>query len=141
MIFRFFKNCDDFLKYYFNNDMDYSFELVREQIEKDQCYLDDNWIQRCVVELETNSGVEPIATIGFNKNKDFNSDHITTFEVSRKYRSMGFGSIIMNTFINEYCKMPRVTLYAEDKNRNFYEKLGFVRDTSVSRFFYKKEKI
>lgn len=139
MTFRFFKNCDDFLKYYFNNDMNDSFELVREQIEKDQCYLDDNWIQRCVVEYDTNSGIIPIATIGFRKNEDFNSDHITTFEVNRNYKDMGFGSTILKNFIENYCKMPRVTLYAEDKNRNFYEKLGFIKDTSVGKFFYKKE--
>jgi hypothetical protein len=38
--------------------------------------------------------------------------------------------------MDTYCK-DIVTLYAEDKNRGFYEKLGFVKQTEP--YFYVKD--
>lgn len=139
MTYNFFDNCEDFLKYYFEQGCSTCFELIMEQFEKDPCYLDDNWITWCVAEYETEEGVIPMAIIGFRKNDDYNSDHISSFEVNVNYRSLGFGSLILNEFIKEYCSMPYVTLYAEDKNMGFYTKLGFEKDTDVSPYFYFKE--
>lgn len=134
MNFKFFKSCDDFLKYYFEQNMNLYFGLVLEQFEKSDCYIDDTWIKWCVAEFEMEDGVIPMAAIGFRKEKD--SDHISSFSVNLKYRSLGFGTSIMQEFMNTYCSMPYVTLYAEDKNKKFYERLGF---EEISKNFYKKE--
>lgn len=139
MNYNFFDSCEDFLKYYFEQGLTTCFELVMEQFEKDPCYLDDNWIKWCAVEYETEDGVVPMAIIGFRQNEEYNSDHISSFEVNISYRSMGFGSLILNEFIEEYCSMPYITLYAEDKNQGFYTKLGFERDPEVGCYFYFKE--
>lgn len=141
MRFNFFNSCEDFLEYYFEQGMTTCFELVMEQFEKDSWYLDDNWIKWCVAEYETESGVIPMAVIGFRKDDSYNSDHISSFEVNINYRQLGFGSLILNDFIKNYCSMPYITLYAEDKNQGFYTKLGFEKDTDVSPYFYFKENI
>lgn len=116
MNFKFFNTCEEFLTYYFEQGLTTCFELVMEQFEKDPCYLDDEWIKWCVAEYETEDGVVPMAVIGFRKEDSFNSDHISSFEVNINYRRIGFGSLILNEFMQEYCSMPYVTLYAEDKN-------------------------
>lgn len=139
MNFKFFNTCEEFLTYYFEQGLTTCFELVMEQFEKDPCYLDDEWIKWCVAEYETEDGVIPMAIIGFRKEESYNSDHISSFEVNIEYRGLGFGSLILNEFIKEYCSMPYVTLYSEDKNAGFYTKLGFEKDTDVSTYFYFKE--
>lgn len=139
MRFNFFNSCEEFLEYYFEQGMTTCFELVMEQFEKDSWYLDDNWIKWCVAEYETEDGVIPMAVIGFRKDESYNSDHISSFEVNVNYRNLGFGSLILNDFIKNYCSMPYITLYAEDKNERFYTKLGFEKDTDVSPYFYFKE--
>lgn len=139
MNFKFFNNCEEFLAYYFEQGLTTCFELVMEQFEKDPCYLDDEWIKWCVAEYETEDGIVPMAVIGFRKEDSFNSDHISSFEVNINYRQLGFGSLILNEFMKEYCSMPYVTLYSEDKNAGFYTKLGFEKDTDVSPYFYFKE--
>ena len=124
MNFRFFDRCSDFVDYYFNNEMDSNFELIEQQFEKDRCYVSDDWISWCVVELDNN--VEPLAVIGVRKESPFpNTMHISSFEVNLKYRDLGFGKLTLETYIKKYCDMPQVSLYAEEKNRGFYEKLGF----------------
>lgn len=139
MRFNFFNSCDEFLEYYFEQGMSTCFELIMDQFEKDTCYLDDEWINWCVAEYETEDGVIPMAVIGFRKDESYSSDHISSFEVNVNYRSLGFGSLILNDFIKDYCSMPYITLYAEDKNEGFYTKLGFEKDTDVSPYFYFKE--
>lgn len=139
MRFNFFNSCDEFIEYYFEQGMQTCFELIMDQFEKDACYLDDEWINWCVAEYETEDGVIPMAVIGFRKEESYNSDHISSFEVNISYRGVGFGSLILNDFIKDYCSMPYITLYAEDKNAGFYTKLGFEKDTDVSPYFYFKE--
>lgn len=139
MRFNFFNSCEEFLEYYFEQGMTTCFELVMDQFEKDSWYLDDNWIRWCVAEYETEDGVIPMAAIGFRKDESYNSDHISSYEVNANYRDLGFGSLILNDFIKDYCSMPYTTLYAEDKNEGFYTKLGFEKDTDVSPYFYFKE--
>lgn len=139
MNFKFFNSCEDFLSYYFEQGMSTSFELVMEQFEKDPCYLDDNWIKWCVAEFEMECGIIPLGVIGFRKNEELNSDHISSFEINIDYRDLGFGSMILNEFIKNYCSMPYITLYAEDKNMGFYTKLGFEKDESISPYLYFKE--
>lgn len=139
MRFNFFNSCDEFIEYYFEQGMQTCFELIMDQFEKDACYLDDEWISWCVAEYETENGVIPMAVIGFRKEESFNSDHISSFEVNINYRQLGFGSLILNDFIKNYCSMPYITLYAEDKNEGFYTRLGFEKDTDVGPYFYFKE--
>ena len=139
MRFNFFNSCEEFIEYYFEQGMSTCFELIMDQFEKDACYLDDEWISWCVAEYETEDGVVPMAVIGFRKEASYNSDHISSFEVNVNYRDLGFGSLILNDFIKDYCSMPYITLYAEDKNAGFYTKLGFEKDTNVSPYFYFKE--
>lgn len=139
MRFNFFNSCDEFIEYYFEQGMQTCFKLIMDQFEKDACYLDDEWISWCVAEYETEDGVIPMAVIGFRKDESYNSDHISSFEVNINYRQLGFGSLILNDFIKNYCSMPYITLYAEDKNEGFYTKLGFEKDTDVSPYFYFKE--
>lgn len=139
MRFNFFNSCEEFIEYYFEQGMSTCFELIMDQFEKDACYLDDEWISWCVAEYETEDGVVPMAAIGFRKERTYNSDHISSFEVNVNYRDLGFGSLILNDFIKDYCSMPYITLYAEDKNEGFYTKLGFEKDTNVSPYFYFKE--
>lgn len=134
MNFKFFKSCDDFVKYYFSQNMNITFELVLEQFEKDECYLDDTWIKWCVAEFEMGDGVIPMGVIGFRKTEE--SDHISSFNVNLNYRRMGFGASILTEFMNNYCSMPYITLYAERKNKLFYEKLGF---KEVFKDYYRKE--
>lgn len=137
MNYKFFNNCDEMLTYYFENGMDTCFSLVLEQIEKDDCYLDDDWIQWCVVEFEEGDSVQPLALIGTRRVPCvMNSTHISSFEVNINYRGLGFGKMILKEFMDTYCK-DIVTLYAEDKNRGFYEKLGFVKQTEP--YFYVKD--
>lgn len=125
MNFKFFNSCDEFLDYYFENNMNTSFELVMQQLEKDECYFDDDWIHWIVVEFEEMGQSVPLAVIGVRNQPVLqNSDHISTFEVNINYRDMGFGKMILKEFMDTYCK-DCVTLYAEEKNRPFYEKLGF----------------
>lgn len=125
MNFKFFNSCDEFLEYYFQNAMDTSFELVMEQFEKDSCYLNDDWISWCVVEYIEDDFIFPLAAIGVRKDPIIpNSTHISSFEVNIQYRSLGFGKMIMKEFMDTYCE-DIITLYAEEKNRPFYEKLGF----------------
>lgn len=103
--------------------MDSNFELIEQQFEN-RCYVSDDWISWCVAELD--NGVEPLAVIGIRKKSPFsNTTHISSFEVNLKYRDLGFGKLTLETYIKKYCDMPQVSLYAEDKNRGFYEKLGF----------------
>lgn len=139
MNFNFFDSCDDFLRYYFEQGLISQFTLVLSQFEKDECYLDDTWVKWCAVEYETEDGVVPMAIIGYREDDEFNSDHIASYEVNINYRSLGFGTLIMNEFIETYCDKPYITLYAEPKNDEFYTKLGFRRDSSVNRYFYVKE--
>lgn len=137
MNYKFFNNCDEMLNYYFENAMDSAFPLVMEQIEKDMCYLNDDWIQWCVVEFEEGDTAQPLALIGTRRVPCvMNSTHISSYEVNVNYRGLGFGTMILKEFIDTYCEKI-VTLYAEDKNRNFYEKLGFVRQTEP--YFYVRE--
>ena len=85
MNYKFFNNCDEMLTYYFENGMDTCFDLVLEQIEKDECYLDDDWIQWCVVEFEEGDSVQPLALIGTRRVPCvMNSTHISSFEVNEK---------------------------------------------------------
>lgn len=139
MRFNFFNSCEEFIEYYFEQGMSTCFELIMDQFEKDPCYLDDEWISWCVAEYETEDGVVPMAAIGFRKEGSYNSDHISSFEVNANYRSLGFGSLILNDFMKDYCSMPYTTLYAEDKNEGFYTKLGFEKDANISPYFYFKE--
>lgn len=136
MNFKFFDSCDDFLQYYFELGLDTQFELFLEQTEKDENYLNDEWITWCAVEYETEDGVIPMALIGFREEEEFDSNHISSFEVNINYRSMGFGTMVLKEFIKLYCDKPFVTLYAEPKNNDFYVKLGFEKDPSINKNFY-----
>lgn len=134
MTFRFFHNCDEFLNYYFTTGLLDSFTLILEQLEKDDCYVDDSWINWCLASLDT----EPVALIGYRRDDEFNSFHITSFEVNSYYRGIGLGTMALRDFIKMYCDRPSVTLYAEPKNDHFYRNLGFEKDSKVSPFFYRK---
>lgn len=139
MNFIFFDSCDDFLKYYFENSLISCFTLVLEQFEKDSCYLDDSWISWCAVEQETDDEPIIIALIGFRKDEELKSDHITSFEVNLNYRDLGYGTLVLKEFIDTYCKESRVTLYSAPKNANFYKHLGFSNVPAINRNLYVKE--
>lgn len=125
MNFKFFKKCSEFVDYYFDNEMDLNFELIEQQFEKDRCYVNDDWISWCVAELD--SGETPLAVIGIRKESPFpDTTHISSFEVNSEYRDLGFGKLTLETFMARYCDTPKASLYAEKKNRGFYEKLGFI---------------
>lgn len=123
MNFKFFNNSEEFVNYYLDNNLDDRFELVVQMIEKDLCYIDDDWIKWCVVEY---GGITPLAFIGVRVTSPIDdSVHISAYEINSDFRNLGFGSLVLKEFIKNFCNQPLVSLYAEEKNKNFYQNLGF----------------
>lgn len=130
MYFLKFDNCNEFFDYFKNNNGEDDFPLVLEQILKDDCYLNDNWIEwYAYTDDSYEDDSEICAIIASKKDKSTSvipdSDHIITLEVNKNLKGKGFGKKALSKFIDRFCTSNTIELYAEKHNWGFYEKLGF----------------
>lgn len=136
-IFTFCKKCNDFKNEFVEQKWGFDFELTNDLLFNKGCYTSDNYHQLVKVNIKGMS--EPICIIGIRHEHGLkiNSDHISLLDVHKDFRGKGLGKEIFSLFISNFCDKPYVTLYAEEKNQGFYEKLGFVKQ---NKYFYVFEK-
>lgn len=118
-----FDTFDDFYLYITSGEYKLNeFPLVEEQLSTKECYQDDEWITWYICKDQDDEVIGIIAT---RKKPDLpNSIHITTLEVANYLRYQGYGSKMLKLFLKAF-DVDFVTLYAEEKNWTFYNKLGF----------------
>lgn len=115
----FYSKSNTFLKY-FSNYKD-CFPMIVEYLDKDNCYLDDDWIKW----FSFKKYGLLIAFLAERKIPLFeNSKHIAVFEVNTNLRNCGFGTKLLKSYLNEN---PSVSLYSLPKNESFYKFLGFTK--------------
>jgi len=123
-----FPSCKSFLSFY--EGVCENFPMVMEYLEKDDCYLDDKWIQWFAITEDD----ELLAFIAFRQESVLpDSVHISVFEVSKDLRNIGHGTRI----IKSLTRANKWTLYASDEKQSFYERCGFVKSKEVDNFYLK----
>lgn len=126
-----YENClqfyEDFLSF-----KDY-FPMVQDYLLKDDCYSNDDWIEWYTA-YENDIVLAFFALRKTPLIPDFT--HISVFEVNLELRGLGIGTEILTDFLSVH---PNCTLFAEDKNSNFYEFLGFEKDPRKKYFYTRLE--
>lgn len=126
-----YENCQQFLEDFYSFK-DY-FPMVQDYLLKDNCYSNDDWIEWYSVYEDDII----LAFLAFRKNPlKPNFFHLSVFEVNIELRGYGIGTEILSDYLMEN---PNCTLYAEDKNRNFYEFLGFKKDPTERYLYIRQE--
>lgn len=126
-----YENCSQFYED-FLSFKDY-FPMVQDYLLKDDCYSNDDWIEWYAV-------YEDDIVLAFFALRKIplipNSTHISVFEVNLQLRGLGLGTEILTDFLLYH---PNCTLFAEDKNSNFYKFLGFEKDPDKKYFYTRLE--
>ena len=89
--------------------------------------------------LKLNSEIICVAQVFINEE----SAEIVRISTSPKYKSKGFGTQLVDQFVQDMAasQIPRLFLKVEEKNEaaiGFYKKLGFQEDTSRKQYWYSK---